>query len=79
MVRGERKNFFFIELYEFLSRKIHLELLQSSRDKENYCSNFKKKFEKVLLLEKLLEWVFYVFFFSKIDFREPIGDALNNY
>ena len=49
------KELFFIELYDFLSRKIHMELLQCFLYLEKHCSNFKKKIGKVLYLENLLE------------------------
>ena len=54
------KELFFIELYDFLSRKIHLELLQYFLYLEKHCSNFKKKKKigKVLHLENLLELIF---------------------
>ena len=67
-MRGERKNYFLLSylILFFLSGKIHLELLQCSLDQENYYSNFKKKigkkkFEKVFLLENLLELIFWVY------------------
>ena len=40
------KELFIIELYDFLSRKIHLELLQCFLYLEKHCSNFTKKFWK---------------------------------
>ena len=46
VVRGERKIFFFLlRCMNFLSRKIHLELLQCTLDQENDYSNFKKNLE----------------------------------
>ena len=62
-----RKFFFFFKLkcMNFLSRKIHLKLLQCSLDQENDYSNFKKKFGKVLCLEDLLECEQWCFFSKK--------------
>ena len=77
VVRGERKNCFLLSCMIFLSRKIHLELLQSSLDKENDCSNFKKSLEKFCFKRRC--WSeFLVCLFSKIGFREPIGDVLRH-
>ena len=45
----------------FLSRKIHLKLLQCSLDQENDYSNFKRKFGKVLHIENQLELVFWAY------------------
>ena len=56
----KEKELFFVELYDFLSRKIHLELLQYFLYLEKHCSNFKKKIGKVLHLENLLELIFEV-------------------
>ena len=43
VVKGEREFYLFIYLLNFLSRKIHLELLWCFLDQENDYSNFKKK------------------------------------
>ena len=76
VVRGEKKNCFLLSYMIFLRRKIHLELLQCSLDKENYCSNFKKNLEKFCFYRSC--WSeFLVCLFSKIGFRKPIGDALS--
>jgi len=44
-VRGERNNFFLLKCINFLSIKIHLELLQCSLYLKKHCSNFKKYLE----------------------------------
>ena len=46
VMRGERKNFFLLRCMNFLSRKIHLELLQCSLYLEKHYSNFKNYLEK---------------------------------
>ena len=64
VVKGEREFYLFIYLLRcmnFLSRKIHLELLWCFLDQENDYSNFKKKFEKVLHIENRLELVFWAY------------------
>ena len=43
VVRGERKDCFLLSCMIFLSRKIHLELLQCFLYLEIHCSNLKKK------------------------------------
>ena len=43
---GERKNRYNSSWYNFLSRKIDLELLHCSLDLEKYCNNFKINLEK---------------------------------
>ena len=52
---------FLLRCMNFLSRKIHLELLWCFLDQENDYSNFKKKFEKVLHIENRLELVFWAY------------------
>ena len=45
-MRGDRENCFLLRCMNFLSRKIHLELLWCFLDQENDYSNFKKNLEK---------------------------------
>ena len=55
-----RENCFLLSCIIFLSRKIHLKLLQGFLYLEKYCSNFKKNLGKILHLKILLELIFEV-------------------